>query len=229
MTTTVCPACNTEPAHHGAPCNACWRRCRHQLADFTWLWHQLDITRLRLDKLGAHTDKRPGSTDTPLPYGDHAATTMSRFHAALAGWVDVTIHEHGAPEPDPTAPAMIRHILGYTTPLRRHTQAAEFATDVAGWHRILFAAINRPEYRKVDAGPCPETVDGEPCHGKVALIVPAEDLHQPPYAICEPSIAGVCVCGREWDTTQFVRLGMRIERRQDAMAAAERLAKAIAS
>ena len=87
--------------------------------------------------------------------------------------------------------------------------------------------INRPEYRKVDAGPCPEIHDDGPCSGNVVLIVPAADLHHAPYAICEPTTADGC-CGTEWDSAQFVRLGVRIEARQDAMGRAQALARAIA-
>ena len=229
---TTCPACHDQPAHHGSPCNRCWRQARRHIHEFLWLWHELETARLRLDRLGTTTEKRGSSTDTPLPFGDRAASIQRRFRAALAGWTQVTVDDLAAPTPDDqTAVGLIRHIRAWMPALRRHDGAGEFVGDVAGWRRLLLAAINRPEYREVDAGPCPEPYDDGPCSGTIRVIVPAEDLkaERSLYAICETRTPGIRVCGSVWDTTQFARLGVRIDRRKAAIAAAEALARAIAS
>jgi hypothetical protein len=224
MTSTVCPACKTEPAHHGGPCRRCWDTAKADLGALPWLWEQAGITRLRRDKLQAATEKVRGTHATPLPWNDHAATIMDHLQHVIGTWATVTISEYGATPPDQpvTVPKLIQLVRGHLTALRRHAFAGELAAAIASVRRDLVRLINRAEYRRILAGPCPEQPDTEWCTGSVWLIISADDPHLEPLAQCP-------ACETQWDAEQFHRLGVRIKRREDALAKAEALAKAVAS
>lgn len=223
MSDHPCPACG-EYSRDGLPCRICWRHTTQRLAELPWLWHELELTRWRLDRLHQHTGGR--SAETGLPWNENAAQTARRITDGVAerngihGWVRVTMDDLGAPCPRDTVPAMSAHLLAWLKPMRKHEAAAEFVADVWGWTHAMLQAINRPEYRRVEAGPCPNLHEDAPCPGTVHLIIAAEGADGPTFARCEPDDGRTAmVCGEVWEAHQLSRMGRRIREREATIAA----------
>lgn len=226
-----CPSCGGH-SRDGLPCHQCWRHTTQRLAELPWLWSELQATRTRRDRLHGHVEAGK-SAETGLPWNDTASRTAQRIangvaaRNGLVGWVRITIDDLGAPCPRDTVPALCAHLTAWIKPLRKHEAAPELVADVWGWTDAILRVINRPEYRRVDAGPCPRDHEDAPCPGVVRLVIAADGADGPSFARCEPVESGGHVCGSVWESHQLARLGRDITRRVEKAAAQEALARAV--
>ena len=175
-----------------------------------------------------------GEVGRPLPYDASAATvgdrvvrgvtTRDAVRSGLVGWVRLTITDHGAPCPSDRIKALCEHLADWLPVLRKRSDAAEFADDVWAWIDAITNAVDLTRIPgRASLGPCPASLEGEPCSGIVWALLPREvdstDLSTtpPPFARCD-------TCTTEWPSIEFGSLAQAMARRAEAHDRARRLA-----
>lgn len=222
----MCPICE-RASRDGLPCKQCWGRVRQRLTALPGLWLDLQVTRQRRDRLAPPTEGR--SANQALPWNEQAAMVAQRVRDGIDGRRGIAAWAQAAAslchDTMPTQVAGMARMLHHHTPtLRLHTEAADLAADVWGWTAAILTVIDLPEARRIPVGDCPEPFEDAPCPGKVEAILPA-DTSVPGWARCTGKPG--TVCGAVWDSTQWTRLGARIQQRQAAVKAQAALAKQI--
>jgi hypothetical protein len=130
-----------------------------------------------------------------LPPARPAADALHAQRALLVAWCRKL---PDLPERDSVA-AMAAHLRTHIDRLHVHPEAPELVVRLKRLEYRVMRVVDRPANRmRVKVGRCPEVN----CTGTVEAIVPHE---APPMIRC-PS------CQREWDSTQWTRLGARILR-----------------
>ena len=193
----VCPVCG-RPAHNATICRTCQRQLRTRLQRLPALLRELEVTALKRDHTTPRSEVRSGNIDQPLPFKPKAAALLSATTSLLAD----TLANLGLP-PDPTRhPAGM--IAAHLDMVKRAVWAPGFALDIEARTRRIIAMIDTPQTRaRIHVGPCPETDDaGADCGGDVWAAIPADGTVRP--------VMACTMCGREWSTESWARLGDRI-------------------
>ena len=210
--TAACQVCGARTAHL-QPCRACWRTALSQLEALPWLYAELQQTRRRQDHLQTSTGGH-GSGETPLPWNERAADVSRDALAILTGWA-ITI---GVPASGDIR-QLTRLLAGGEKALHKRPDAPQFARDVQTLSSRIPQVINRPDVRKIHAGPCPQRLDdGSPCPGDVWLVLADRT---PPHAECQ----GEHNCGSVWTAVQLASLGGLMVRHKQTLAAQAQLAQ----
>lgn len=189
---------------------------RRDLMELPWLYLETRRAAVGMSRLG--TTVGGAAAERALPLNEHAARIAADVHNGIVGWVRITIEDLGADAPAGRLAPMCQHLAQHLRDLRKHEAIEEFTSDVRRWTHAMVQAINRPEVRRIPAGPCPNQVAGPdgttPCAGKVFAVFPL-DPEVRPHAACsqcadpdaEPMV-GV------WIADDWKRLGKRMQDRQ---------------
>lgn len=166
-----------------------------------------DYTALTLRMTGLSTgEKMPyvvHSAEVPLPVPDGIAELRSQIRHDLAWWVAHHAMEgsrrSSAPGPDPA------ELAAWLAVHRDWAAAQDWAGNYVAVLTELRALARRlidlPRAPRVPVASCPE----HGCDGVLWSAIREE--HDP-----RPSMVQCNTCGAEWDSTQWMRLGMRIGR-----------------
>jgi len=212
----VCEAPRCEhPAVDGwAICLGCYKSTASRLSDLGGHWLvELGITLTGRSQIGPQS-VGGRSAEHALPLSEAASREMDSLRALLVSWSLLLRDEAGAPMPADSIPAMAENALSWLGWLAKHPAAGEMVAEMRLQWRAVEQVIDLPQSSRVFAGLCPD----DTCPGEVWAIFPIDEW-KPPVCRCR-------VCGAQWDTTQWDRLGRLMGRKMDSTAAA-RLAAAI--
>lgn len=177
----------------------------------------LETTATRQDRLGVTSETRTTS-EKPLVWNDRASIVAVDLNTTLNAWaLDVARH-HQDPR-DPLQPvdhadtgAVAEWLARNIHTLTQLADAGQAHNEIVDAHHRALAAIDYPNIRtKFLVGPCPELLGDqhdEPCPGEVWAFIPTSE-HEPAWLRCQNED-----CGAGWNTTQWNRVGDRIQRRK---------------
>jgi hypothetical protein len=146
-----------------------------------------------------------------LPPAQRAANTLRAQRDLLHEWCRTLFPRYWPGE----APAshLARLLLLNMHIIRKHETAGDYANRLRALETRIIQTIDLPTERtRVDVGPCPNTWPNEqghtePCPGQITAHFP-RDLDQPAMMRCT-------ACKAEFDTTQWTRVGILIQRRKE--------------
>jgi hypothetical protein len=222
-----CQKCGARTGDNAQLCRKHAARLVRQLSQVPALVNDLIVTITRQDRLASHSETK-SSADTPLAWNESASHAMVDLNATLNGWALAVAQVLGdnhdgdpltttrVPAHDTTAVArwLHRHILA----LIAHPEAGRAHTELNATVRRARDATDRPDIRaRFAVGPCPEDVDNHPCGGQVWAHIPVDES-RPALMVCTEHDT----CGAAWNTSQWLRAGGRILRRQAQIAAMRR-------
>lgn len=216
-----------RPAPDATLCRTCTKQLKRDLIDLPALADDLDVTLTRQDRVTPANDGGR-SAETPLPLSLHASDALAAIRATLTSWCLLTCDEMGAHPPRDKIPNLALHLLGWLGDLVKHPAAGDLADEIRKLHLRGHAVLQPKDRARITVGPCPMVIDpdtdqesatgvGDPCPGQVTAIIPA-DSDDPPVMRCG-------ACRHEWDSSQWLRAGMRIVGRQEAIERQRRLAR----
>lgn len=164
-----------------------------------------DYTALTLRLLGQNTgEKIPcvvHGAEIPLPTSEPVAELRSQIRHDLAYWIGRHV-EDGARTP-PTFGAEPATLVVWLAIQRDWAAAQDWAGDYVAVLSELRAKARRlidlPRAPRVDVGTCPEYG----CGGQLRSEIREEYDPRPSLVKCD-------ACGHEWDSTQWMRLGVRL-------------------
>jgi hypothetical protein len=170
-----------------------------------------DLPRLHTD-LGDHlatggsatgSGRVSGSSSEPLPINPAVADLRDQIRHDLVFWcLFVAEKRRLASLPDDTVPAITRWLLGHVEWIAGHEAAAvecpPVMRDLAGRaHRIL----NPSGAKRIEIGPCRDSVEAGPCGGTLWATCRAEDDKRPSEIYCDGP------CGLRKDPVEWRRWG----------------------
>jgi hypothetical protein len=199
-----------QPLHdQEEACRDCVKHTRRRLAKQPELAHELEITVTRQARMEEANDGGR-SAETPVPFVPLAASVMHQQRATLVAWCRLIAEEGIGPLPEgESIGALAAHIGIHLPTLRNHAAAPELVAEIKHVTEKAIAAVDLPKNRlQFIAGECPEQYDGW-CAGHVIITVPRDES-------AGRSMAACTACRMEWDPTQWLRLGHRIEQRRQA-------------
>lgn len=145
-----------RPVQDAYACGACAGQLEDALRQVPELAAELEITRLRMARVGSPGS---GAGADRLPWDPRAAEAADVLRSALVGWVRV-VHDtyvaHGASEavwPDDTMTAMSAYLLVQVERVRQHEAASECVDEITAAVRNARRVIDRPAVMRY-AGPC---------------------------------------------------------------------------
>lgn len=199
----ACPQCG-RASRDGHICRHCVTRLTQALTNTAALWPELQLEITRQVRHGPTSEIRTTTINPALPWDEPAARTAAHVRDTLAGWCKRLIQQAGMSQPAHSIPAMCEAITDILRHARRQPWADDLWTDLLPLPTMIQNAIDPQPAGQAPVGPCPQTIDGEPCTGRlVARIPPGE----PPYVECPR-------CGTRWDSPRWTRLGVLVQRRQ---------------
>jgi hypothetical protein len=222
-----CQKCGARTGDNAQLCRKHAARLVRQLSQVPALVNDLLITATRQDRLASHSETK-SSADTPLVWNESASAVAIELNATINGWA-LTVAQvlATAPTDDPLTPhtvpahdttAVARWLLRHVTTLIAHDEAGRAHTDINAAVRRARDATDRPDIRaRFAVGPCPEDVDNHPCPGVVWAHIPVDES-LPALMRCTEHTT----CGAVWNTSQWLRAGERILRRQGQISAMRR-------
>jgi hypothetical protein len=147
-----------------------------------------------------------------LPPAQRAANTLRAQRDLLTEWCRKINPDF--PDEAPVR-SMAAHLLHDMHLIRIHESAGDYANRLRALETRIIQTIDLPQERtRVDVGPCPNlwpNPEGqlEPCPGQITAHFP-RDLDQPAMMKCSE-------CRAEFDTTQWTRVGILIQRRKEQL------------
>jgi hypothetical protein len=145
-----------------------------------------------------------------LPPAQRAANTLRAQRELLLEWVRTLFPTHFLEAP---VQSLASTLYGNMHIIRKHDTAGDYANRLRNLETRIIQTIDLPTERtRVDVGPCPNTWPNEqghtePCPGQITAHFP-RDLDQPAMMRCT-------ACKAEFDTTQWTRVGILIQRRKE--------------
>lgn len=212
MTDCLAPR-HAEPepaAPHAVLCRPCTARLRRDLRVLPHLYASLG------DLLDPRRASGPGTgSGTGLPYHEPAAETMSQIAHDAGYWTAAVLAER-RPDicPARTVPAMCGWLAGQVTWASYRPWAGDMAGALASDRARAFAVLDPLPRADI---PVPRAMNWCPaCRepGRLTAVVSQDETDR------RPSMVWCGACGREWDTTQWLRLGRDIVRHRDERTAA---------
>jgi hypothetical protein len=155
-----------------------------------------------------------------LPPAQRAANTLRAQRDLLHEWCRALPVDIWSDAPVST---MARVLLERLHIIRKHDTAGDYANRLRNLETRIIQTIDLPQERtRVDVGPCPNlwpNPEGhtEPCPGQITAHFP-RDLDQPAMMRCN-------ACKAEFDTTQWTRVGILIQRRKEELERQKSLAQ----
>lgn len=211
-----CEVC-TRPAGEGfAICESCGNALADDLADVAGLRTGRDgeplpslpdelLTAIsRQDHLTVRSDRR--GREEGLPWKQTPAQAARALHGALAMWARQLADTRRDTLDATTTAEVAAWLHNRVDWLRQHPAAAQAHADLTAAVANARDAIDLPSCRaRFPVGPCPDNNDDGPCPGTVwAYIATGND----------ESLMRCRCCGARWNTTQWYRVGKRIQTRR---------------
>jgi hypothetical protein len=147
-----------------------------------------------------------------LPPAQRAAKAIYAQRALLTGWCRTMTPDYRTDAPVHT---MATHLWLNMPAIRIHETAGDYANRLYRLNLHILQVIDLPTERtRVDVGPCPnlwpnDQAQLEPCPGQITAHFP-RDHDQPAMMRCN-------ACKAEFDTTQWTRVGILIQRRKEQL------------
>jgi hypothetical protein len=147
-----------------------------------------------------------------LPPAQRAANTLRAQRDLLTEWCRAVMPTYPS---DASVNAMAGDLYDRMSIIRKHETAGDYANRLRNLETRIIQTIDLPTERtRVDVGPCPNTWPNpeghtEPCPGQITAHFP-RDLDQPAMMRCS-------ACKAEFDTTQWTRVGILIQRRKEQL------------
>ena len=146
-----------------------------------------------------------GTAEPPLPINPAVAALRDRIPGVLASWARIHVEEMATTPPAARDPATVSAWLArYTDWSAAQPFASEYVrelTELLGRGRHI---IDLPKPRRTQVGPCPQRVNGQRCTGLLWSNIREERDPKPSEVMCD-------ACGKIWDSTQWLRLGQRVD------------------
>jgi hypothetical protein len=151
-----------------------------------------------------------------LPPAQRAANTLRAQRELLLSWCR-TLSRDGIPAywSEASVQLLAEYLLANLHIIRKHETAGDYTNRLRALETRIIQTIDLPQERtRVDVGPCPNlwpNPEGhtEPCPGQITAHFP-RDLDQPAMMKCSE-------CRAEFDTTQWTRVGILIQRRKEQL------------
>jgi hypothetical protein len=147
-----------------------------------------------------------------LPPAQRAANTLRAQRELLLEWVRALGADYAR---DVSVTTLALYLLEHLHIIRKHETAGDYTNRLRNLETRIIQTIDLPTERtRVDVGPCPnlwpnEQGHTEPCPGQITAHFP-RDLDQPAMMRCN-------ACKAEFDTTQWTRVGILIQRRKEEL------------
>ena len=177
----------------------------------------LETTITRQDKHAARAGVAT-SGEKPLAWNDKASTAKWHLRSVLSTWAAVTAEYHCDPR-DPAWSAGI-DIVRISEWLVRNIHTVRLIADVGTAYAEITDAVHRAEKvtdrprnaSRFVVGPCPEELEDDQgrvtvCPGEIWAFIPSSE-DRPAMMECRNGS-----CGKEWNTTQWLKISDRIRRR----------------
>ena len=164
-----------------------------------------DYTALTLRLLGQNTgEKIPcvvHGAEIPLPTSEPVAELRSQIRHDLAYWAARHAQDGGGrpPMPDAAPAALVAWLAIYRDWAAGQDWAGDYAAVLGELRAKARRLIDLPRAPRVDVGTCPE----HGCDGLLRSEIREEYDPRPSLVKCD-------ACGHEWDSTQWMRLGVRL-------------------
>lgn len=211
-----------KPAPSGHLCRVCLTRLGDILEQLPPLAVELGITATRRDRLGPPSEGHSQTLYGPLPFSEQAAAHVHVLRSAVVSWVRWTVDTLAVSDwPADRLAVMCGWLADHRSGINLHPAAVEMLDELGDVRWRAAQLIDAQPVRRTFTGPCPEVEEGGGhCGGQVwAWFHPDSEVH-PPVAKCG-------LCDHMWPATEWARLGVRIQREQARIEAAQRLATAI--
>jgi hypothetical protein len=173
----------------------------------------LETTITRQDKL-AVTSGAGSSGEKPLNWNERASTIRWELRATLSAWaLETSKHHQDSRDPawavGPDIARVAEWLLRNINTLRLLTDVGEAYAEINDAIRRAESAIDRPAHAaRFVVGPCPEVAEDESaCPGEVWAFIPISE-DKPAMLVCQNDD-----CAHAWNTTQWMRVSLRIRRR----------------
>lgn len=205
------PRCG-RPSQDGGVCSQDVWLLRKDLRKIPGLLADLHAAMAHQDRLGPAAEKVGGKGETPVFFGQRAATELRRFDSEIVRCAAVVFGDVDGWSSSWAA----GRLLAAVPDLRTRGDAAELwdAIQTAVWRAER--AVDAPAMRTIiPIGPCPETGDDGPCGGTVQAFIPADD--KPAHMACDGEASHV------WSSMQWLRAGKRIRDLAERRARAARM------
>lgn len=179
----------------------------------TGLASELEVTVTRQDKHGAISGSAP-SGEKPLAWNDRASTIRAHLRYTLSTWAAATAkHHQDSRDPAWAAGSDIVRIAEWL--LRNHNTlrliedaGTAYAEITDAVHRVEKVTDRPANASRFVVGPCPELLeDDSVCPGEIWAFIPSSE-DRPALMSCQHG-----GCGKEWNTTQWLKVSDRIRRR----------------
>lgn len=214
---TQCARCDSRTATNALLCRKHAGKLADTLREVPALVNDLTITITRQDRLSAESMGR-STAEAPLAWNEHASATAIDLNATINAWALAVHQQHPDPD-DPLTPTrypahdttrVARWLHRHHPQLIAHPDAGQAFSDLTTATRRAREAVDYPYIRtRFMVGPCPEDVDNHPCDGEVWAHIPVDET-KPSLMRCTNTER----CGAVWNTSQWLRAGARIVRRQ---------------
>lgn len=233
MTRPLCaaPRCRTI-GHHTPDCdNGECRGCQPRLAaDGLRLCHihtrdlatdayravevytELALALTRSDRPGERTT---GTRDPGLIVNERAVEARSTIRHTLVAWCRLIADERGIGLPADDIHSMARYIARHAEWLAAHPAAGDCSAELRELAHGEPWRIAYPTGSRVfEVGPCPETVDGQPCPGVVRAVLRRTDSLLPSELVCDwrPDPVPDGWTGHRWPASEWLTLGRKLRR-----------------
>lgn len=146
------------------------------------------------------------SAENPLPIDERLAEVRHHIPSVLTSWA--TLHARELDVAGPQFGASVHQLAAFLARYVDWSAAQEWAGDYVRELGELRARartlIDLPRPPRAEVGPCPEYQDGQRCVGVLRSTVREERDPRPSSIDCDR-------CGATWDSTQWMRLGQRVE------------------
>jgi hypothetical protein len=146
-----------------------------------------------------------GTTEAMLPINPAVAELRDRISGAMASWARIHVEEMPATAPHNAAPVIVGAWLArYTDWSADQPWAGEYVAELVELYGRARRLIDLPAPRRTQVGPCPQRSDGKRCTGTLWSNIREERDPRPSEVFCD-------ACGEIWDSTQWLRLGQRVD------------------
>lgn len=205
----TCPRCRKQSLD-GSLCESCAWNVQQGLAIIVNWWPDLFDTFTRQTRTTARTEGHGLHHESPLPFDEAAATLANEIRHTLVSWVLLTVEEFGAQFPADRISAMTEHLKRWTTRLRKHDAAAEYADEIARLANRVVKVIDTADGQLVHVprASCIVDRDGTRCGGELVAAI-RRDWFAESFIRCRS-------CGQTWSAAEWEPLRERSTQMDDA-------------
>lgn len=205
----ICPRCRKQSLD-GSLCEACAWNIEQGLAIIVNWWPDLFDTFTRQTRTTARTEGHGLHHESPLPFDEGAATLANEIRHTLVSWVLLTVEEFGAAVPADRISAMTEHLKRWTTRLRKHEAADEYADEIARLANRVVKVIDTADGQLVHVPRASCVIDrgGTRCGGELVAAI-RRDWFAESFIRCRS-------CGQTWSAAEWEPLWERSMQMDDA-------------